>query len=245
MSAHSGPVALVGSGEYMHVMDTADRQLLAATGVAQPQVVVIPTASGLEPGMPENWNARGVAHFQRLGACVTPLLITERAHCFEQPHIDAIATADFVYFSGGNPNYVVETWRDTPALTTLLERWHKGSVLAGCSAGAMMMGAYTIRVRDAIAGGTPNWVPALGILPGIAVLPHFDRMRHFLNDERFARVLATAPAGVTVIGVDEDTALINIAGHWQVSGRQSVTVFEANAAARHYLPGDAVVLVEA
>jgi cyanophycinase-like exopeptidase len=55
-------------------------------------------------------------------------------------------------------------------------------------------------------------------------------------------MLATAPAGVTVVGVDEDTALLNIAGRWQVSGRQSVTVFGADGAGAHYQAGDNVAL---
>lgn len=223
-------------------MDSTDLALLRACGAANPRVAVIPTASGLEAGMPDVWNARGVAHFTRLGAQVTPLMITERAHCGDAAIVRTLADTDFFYFSGGNPNYVVETWRGTAALDVLIERWHAGAALAGCSAGAMMMGARTIRVRDAMAGNAPNWATALDMVPGLAVLPHFDRMRHFLTDDRFARVLSTAPAGVTVVGIDEDTALLNIAGRWQVSGRQSVTVFEAGTAVRHYRPGDFVVL---
>lgn len=242
LSHVTGPLALVGSGEYTPAMDATDVALLRASGVARPRVAVIPTASGLEPGMPEAWNARGVNHFTRLGARVTPVMITERAHCEDAAIVRTLADSDFFYFSGGNPNHVVETWHGTAALDVLLERWHAGAALAGCSAGAMMMGARTIRVRDAMSGNTPNWAPALDIVPGLAVLPHFDRMRHFVNDDRFARVLSTVPAGVTVVGIDEDTALVNIAGRWHVSGRQSVTVFAAGSTVRHYRSGDSVVL---
>ncbi len=238
----TGPLALVGSGEYTRSMDATDVALLRASGVAQPRVAVIPTASGLEPGMPEAWNARGVHHFTRLGARVTPLMITERAHCDDAAIVRTLADTDFFYFSGGNPNHVVETWRGTAALDVLLERWHAGAALAGCSAGAMMMGARTIRVRDAMAGSTPSWVPALDILPGLAVLPHFDRMRHFLTDDRFGRVLSTAPAGLTIVGIDEDSALTHIDGAWQAAGRQRVTVFDAAGNGAAYAAGDYVPL---
>ncbi len=182
-----GPLCLVGSGEYSDAMNATDRALLDALGKPKPHVVVIPTASGLEPGMPEVWNARGVKHFTKLGAQVTPLLITERAHCFEQAHIDAIHNADFIYFSGGNPNYVVETWRDTPAWDALVKRWQAGAVLAGCSAGAMMLSAFTIRIRDAMSGNAPAWLAAMNIATGLSILPHFDRMRGFMADRSFSR----------------------------------------------------------
>ena len=145
-----GPLCLVGSGEYTDAMNDTDRKVLDALAKPQLRVIVIPTASGLELGMPETWNARGVAHFKKLGEQVTPLLVTTRQQCFEQVHIDAIHASDLIYFSGGNPNYVVETWSDTPAWDTLVARWQAGAALAGCSAGAMMLGAFTIHVRTLI-----------------------------------------------------------------------------------------------
>jgi cyanophycinase len=238
----AGPIALVGSGEYTDAMNVTDRALLRALGKPRPRVAIIPTASGLEPGMPEVWNARGVKHFEKLGAQVTPLLITERAYCFDAANVAALEQADFFYFSGGNPNYVVETWRDTPAWAALLARWQAGAALAGCSAGAMMLGAFTIRVRDALAGNTPRWVPAMGVLPNLTVLPHFDRMRGFIDDARFHNMLRTAPHDVTVVGVDEDTALVQINGAWQVMGRQQVSLFDADGNAHTFAAGNAVPL---
>jgi cyanophycinase-like exopeptidase len=168
------------------------------------------------------------------------LLITERAHCFDSVNVAALEQADFFYFSGGNPNYVVETWRDTPAWAALLARWQAGAALAGCSAGAMMLGAFTIRVREALAGNTPRWVPAMGVLPNLAVLPHFDRMRGFVSGEVFHNIIRTAPYGVTVAGVDEDTALVQINGAWQVMGRQQVSLFDADGNAHTFAAGNVV-----
>ncbi len=224
----SGPLALVGSGEYTDAMLGTDRALLAAAcpeGV--PRVVLVPTAAGLEPGMPETWNQRGLAHFLTLGAHVTPLPIALRADCTHPEHVAAIRNADLIYFSGGNPNYLIEAWRDTPAWLAVLERWRAGAALAGCSAGAMMLSSHTLRVREIMNGGPPAWTPALGVARGIAVMPHFDRTRAFISAGAFQTLLKSAPPGVTVIGVDEDTALVrDSAGAWRASGRQHVTVFD-------------------
>lgn len=239
---NTGPIALAGSGEYTDAMNETDRALLAALPAQQPRVVVIPTASGLEPGMPDVWNARGVAHFNKLKARVTPLRITEREHCYDEANLKALGEADFFYFSGGNPNYVVETWHDTPAWATLMSRWQNGAALAGCSAGAMMLGSFTIRVRDAMTGNTPKWVPAMGLVHGLAVLPHFDRMRHFVGNDVFRDIIRSAPAHITVVGVDEDTALVKLRDDWQVMDRQTVTVFDREGNAQRYAGGATVPL---
>lgn len=235
-----GPVALVGSGEYTDAMNATDRALLAALP-AGAAVAVIPTASGLEPGMPEVWNERGVRHFTALGARVTPLLITQRAHCFDDVFVRGLRAADFFYFSGGNPNYVIETWHDTPAWAAVLERWRAGAVLVGCSAGAMMLGSHTIRVREIMGGLPPKWAPAMNVVPGVAVLPHFDRMRNFVTALVLKLMLKAAPDGLTVIGVDEDTAVVRLGGAWRASGRQTVSAF-AGGVERRYRPGDVVPL---
>jgi hypothetical protein len=39
----------------------------------------------------------------------------------------------------------------------------------------MMLGGYTLGIRALIAGQPPSWPAALGLLPHLAVLPHFDR----------------------------------------------------------------------
>ena len=222
----SGALALVGSGEYTRAMTETDLALLDTLGgPQQARVVVLPTASGLEPGMPEQWNAWGVRHFAALGAATTPVALITRDDAHAENVLDALRAANFFYFSGGNPQYAIETWRDTPAWAIVAERWRAGAVVAGCSAGAMMLGGATISVRRALAGEPPTWTPALGLVPGVVTLPHFDRVGNFLDDERFGALLESAPPGTVVLGVDEDTALLHIAGRWQVSGRQSVSVF--------------------
>ena len=243
----AGAIALVGSGEYTPAMDETDRALLATLAVAAPQVAVIPTASALEPGMPEQWNARGVRHFAALGVNVTPIPLITREDANTPALVALLQQADFFYFSGGNPEYVIETLRDTLAWEAIRSRQQAGAVLAGCSAGAMLLGGATMRVREVAAGGEPRWVPALAVVPGVAVLPHFDRMSSFVGADVFKRVIASAPAGVTLVGVDEDTALVQTYGadgavQWHVSGRQTVSVYASSGERAVYQPGATVVL---
>lgn len=237
-----GAVALVGSGEYLPQMDDVDQVLLATLGDGPHTVALLPTASALEPGMPQHWNGLGLRHFQKFGVNVEPLLVLSREDAHQQAIVDGLARSNFMYFSGGNPQHIVATWRDTPAWAMLQERRRQGAVLAGCSAGAMMMGGMTINIRQTFSGGGPEWVPALGVVPELAILPHFDRMRQRATPERFAAMLESAPEGITVIGVDEDTALVRFRTHWQVLGLQGVSVFDREGREKRYRSGEHVPL---
>jgi cyanophycinase len=66
----NGLIALLGSGEYLPVMDNVDRYLLANCGSKneKPRVVCLPTAAGQEGDASINrWSKMGLDHFQRLG----------------------------------------------------------------------------------------------------------------------------------------------------------------------------------
>lgn len=243
-----GAIALVGSGEYLPQMDEIDRFLLDTLGIAKPRVALLPTASGLELGMPERWNAQGAEHFQALGVEVTPVALIGRADAEDPQIVAALEGADMYYFSGGNPEHVIETMRGTPAWEAIAAGYRRGAVLAGCSAGAMMLGSYTLSVRSVIRGQAPRWLPAMGIVPGIVIMPHFDRVADFAGPEMFRAILASAPEQASLIGVDEDTALVRApfdgaAPSWRVMGRQTVSVFGADGARTLYHPGDTVPLI--
>jgi len=238
-----GALALVGSGEYLPQMREVDRFLLDTLGVAAPRVAVIPTASGLELGMPERWNTMGVEHFQALGAMVTPIMLLSRDDAHDPAIVEALRGGDLFYFSGGNPEHVIETLRDTPAWSAIEAGHQGGAVVAGCSAGAMMLGSYTLSVRSVMRGQPPRWLPAMDVVPGIVVMPHFDRVADFVGPELFRAILASAPSGVTLVGVDEDTALVRSAADgqppgWRVMGRQTVSIVSGGGERAIYAAGD-------
>jgi cyanophycinase len=242
-----GALALVGSGEYLSHMAETDRFLLGTLGgPAATRVAVISTASALEPGMPERWNAMGVDHFRGLGAQVTPIMLLNRDDAQDERVLADLRSANLYYFSGGNPEYVIETLRDTPAWQIIRAGYVAGAVLAGCSAGAMMLGSYTLSVRAVMRGLPPRWLPALGIAPGIVLMPHFDRVADFAGADMFRAILESAPPGTTLVGVDEDTALVYVPNEatprWQVIGRQTVSVFDREGVRAIFRAGEPIVL---
>lgn len=220
----NGLIALVGSGEYLPVMDDVDRFLLSHCGADGhlPRVVCLPTAAGQEGEQSwGRWMRMGEQHFRNLGAQVDALPVIDRATAENAQYASVLEVADLVYFSGGSPQYLFESLNGTLVWQAALKAWERGAVYAGCSAGAMILGREIPNFRPVARKN----VSAFGLLPARMVFPHFDRwklmrgamltpLRHNLKDGEYA------------LGVDEDTALIGRLDdpRWTVMGRQTVSL---------------------
>src|SRR5205085_2912292 len=102
----SGPIALVGSGEFLPAMHDIDAALLAGLGRSRPRVVILPTASWPDgEDVFRRWAAMGVEHFSRLGAEVEPVLVRDGFDADDRSHVQAIGEADLIYLSGGKPGH--------------------------------------------------------------------------------------------------------------------------------------------
>lgn len=248
MVATTGAVALVGSGEYTAAMNETDAALLATVGGADSaKVALLPTASGLEGDRPAWWNRMGVEHFTALGVRdVRPTQIVDAASAADPVQVDLLRDANFFYFSGGNPQHVVEAMRGSPAWDAIAQALAGGAAIGGCSAGAMMMGGHSLSVRLAFASGQVSWSEALGVVPGVIVFPHFDRMSGFVTGDAFLDILRQLPEDTLALGIDEDTALVRLdpsrPQHWQVMGRQGVTLFTREGKQRTLRAGEVAEL---
>jgi cyanophycinase-like exopeptidase len=226
----AGTVALVGAGEFLPAIGQVDALLLARLPAA-PRVVILPTASAPD-GRPvfDRWARMGVEHFTNLGAVAVSLPLLTRADAELPALAEQIAAAHLIYLSGGKPRYLVDTLRDTAAWRAIVSAHAAGGVVAGCSAGAMALAGKLI---DFPRGWGTS--PALGMVPEIMVIPHFDEIPHLLTG------LAGRFTGETVVGIDGSTALVGSDGAWQALGIGGVTVLRG-AERRVYRGGDAVPL---
>jgi cyanophycinase-like exopeptidase len=230
--AGPGPLALVGSGEYLPVMAEVEGALLRGR---PPRYVQLATAAAPEgSAVLGRWHRLGREQAERLGVEQVVVDVRERADADDPALAALVEGAGLVYLSGGNPSYLAETLAGTAVWAAIVAAWQGGTALAGCSAGAMAMGGRVPVVRRPERPA----VPGLGLLPHVRVIPHFDRMLGWVPD-LVARTLADVDDGVTVVGVDEETALVGGPYTWEVQGRQQVWLL--SAAARTPYPVGSVV----
>jgi cyanophycinase-like exopeptidase len=213
---NQGPLALVGSGEYLPVMADVEGLLLAGR---PPRYVQIPTAAAPEGEESlQRWLDLGAAQAARLGVEQVPIIVRDRNEADEAGLAALVKGAGLIYLSGGNPTFLAQTLRGSRVWKAVAETWRSGAALAGCSAGAIALTGWVPGFRSP--EREPD--PGLGVLPVLRVLPHFDRMLGWAP-ELVARSTADTDPGTSVISVDEDTAIVDMTGSghsWQVYGRQ-------------------------
>jgi cyanophycinase len=229
-----GPVALVGAGEFLPAMAEVDAGLLAATGRSRPRVAILPTAS--YPDGEEvfaRWASMGVAHFGALGAEVEPVLVRDRAGADDPAAAQAIGEADLIYLSGGKPGYLMRALGGSAVGQAMVAANERGAVLAGCSAGAMVLAGRVFDFRFGLAPWPLRWRAGLGFVADASVVPHYDAWPEPLC----ALIVLQAPRGSVILGIDEETAIVGRDGAWQVHGRSRVTVWHGRRRDR-YRTGD-------
>ena len=173
MNPDHGALALVGSGEYLPVMQEFETELLhsALKRGKRNTFIQIPTASSHE-GMDRRayWKRRGQEQADRIGSECIYLPIHEKYDAFNLEFVELISNAGLIYFSGGDPHRITDVFKDSPLWSAIVKEWEQGSSLAGCSAGAMAFGGTIMGLRRS------THSEGLNLLPDIEVIPHYDKM---------------------------------------------------------------------
>jgi cyanophycinase len=225
----SGPLALVGGDELHAGNEEQDRMLVEAAGGGP--AYVLATAAGRQ--RPDLAVRHAVDWFGSLGLRVEELPATKRSHATSVEVAERARRGRFFYLVGGDPGLVPKTLAGSPVWDAIVDAWRDGAALAGSSAGAMAMGEWTL-VRDRMPGDDRRrYLPALGLVPGVAVLPHFETFGHrWVESAR-----AAAPReDVVLLGIDERSAAVWQDGEWRAVGPGAVTVIAGDA--RRFASGE-------
>ena len=141
----SGPLALVGSGEYLPVMHEVEAALIAGR---PPRFVQLATAAAPEgQGSMARWHVLGLAAALRIGVEQVVVPVLDRVSADDEGLASLVEGAGLVYLSGGNPGFLAETLQGTRVWAAIESAWRAGAALAGCSAGAMAMGGRVAPIR--------------------------------------------------------------------------------------------------
>jgi cyanophycinase len=208
-------LVLNGGDEFKPGNDDQDRILAAAAGKGT--AYVVPTAAARQG--PEEAVAHATEWFGRLGVSLRELRVLKRADANSKELADEARAGGLFYLVGGDPGLVAQVLRESRVWNAMVEAWEGGAALAGSSAGAMALCAYTL-VRATWPDRT-NRRPAdaLGLVADTAVLPHYDTFGHRWIDSARREL----PAAI-LLGIDERTAAVWRDGEWTAAGRGNVTV---------------------
>jgi cyanophycinase len=210
-------LALVGSGEYLSPIEPLDRELINRL-TAPVRVVCLPTAAGTEgPERIDYWSRLGVEHFARLGVTVTALPVIDAASANDPKLAQAVSEANFVYLSGGKPDYLHKTLDGSLVWQAIQTVEANGGVLAGCSAGAMIMGEKMLGFRS------NAWNEGFNLIPGVIVVPHYDEFK--LAEPMMGLIRQLFARDITMLGIEGYTALVKTGTQYEVLGSGGVTIW--------------------
>lgn len=203
----TGLLALLGGREHHPGCEAIDRAILAAVPSSAARVAIVPMASSLRTRA--RTVGRAVGWWEHLGA--TPIVASPDPGTARR-QLDA---ADVIVLTGGVPDRLGRRLCDTAIGDHVVARWRDGASLVGSSSGAMILAAWRQTVRPPFAVRT-----GLGVLPDTAVAPHHD-----LTIPRLvAATRARTHPHLTIIGIDDMTALVGRHGSFHVRGVGGVTV---------------------
>ncbi|MGE5228066.1 MAG: Type 1 glutamine amidotransferase-like domain-containing protein [Planctomycetaceae bacterium] len=213
----SGPLALVGGAEFQPGNEAQDR-LLARAADGGRAFVLATAAARQRPDLAVEHARRW---FAGLGLAAEELPATTRRLANADAQVDLARTGRLFYLVGGDPGLVPKTLAGTKVWEAVVRAWREGAALAGSSAGAMALGAWTL-VRDRMPGDTRRrFAPALDLVPQVAVVPHFDTF----GGGWVEATLPSAPdEDAVLLGLDERTAAVHLDGGWRAIGPGSVHV---------------------
>ena len=208
-----GKIILAGGDEFRENCVEMDRAIIASIPGGQPKALIVPTAAVTGPQKAAN---DGVVHFSGLGATASSMMVLDHTDANGESMIGQVMGSDVIYFTGGSPDHLLSTLKGSKLLAELHKALENGAFVGGSSAGAMVMGSKMRRPR---AGG---WIDALGIAPGIAVLPHHERSA---PDVVSRELVETDSEGLVVLGIDAQSCCIGSPGDWRALGSGKVTVY--------------------
>jgi len=215
--ATAGPVVAVGGGGTPSEV-LAEILRLARERSDAPIVAVIPFASAREEageGLVEFWGEAGAA---------SVVLITD-----DESAADNLRGADVIWMGGGSQNRLLDTLERLDLVDIIRARHASGAIVGGTSAGAAVLGAFTIAGDpdpEPYAVGGMEGRPALDLVPGTIV------DQHFRERKREGRLLTAVldAGGVLGLGICERTAAVIHGDSVRVLGNGVVIAFDARAA---------------
>ncbi len=203
-------------------MSAPDLLAIELAGGVDAPICILPTAAA------DNNHKRagnnGTRWFQSLGAknvFVVDVIDSKSAN--DETLAASIRTSRLIYLLGGFPHFLGETLANSICWQAALDAHREGAVIAGSSAGAMVLCEHYYDPYEKIL------LRGLNLIPNACVLPHHNNF-----GKAWAGQLAQLLPGSVLIGIDESTGMVSdMDGSWQARGAGEVTLYRAGSTVRY------------
>ena len=223
-----GYILLEGGAEFGGGMAEPDLRAIELAGGMDAPICIIPAAAAPDHNH-QRAGQNGVRWFKSLGAKQVALLpLIDQASANLPSIVTTLQEARLIYLLGGFPEYLGNTLAGSLSWQAMLEAFDNGAVIGGSSAGAMVLCQHYYDPY------TQNLADGLNLVTQACVIPH-----HNAFGRNWAPRLVAMLPGVVLIGIDEQTGMINdaVADQWNVYGKGAVTIY-SDGEARMYRPGE-------
>ena len=214
-----GVILLEGGAEFGGQMAVPDQRAMVLAGGKDTPIRIIPAAAA-----PDNNHHQagenGVSWFKRLGATnVAALPLIDSTSADDLGIAEALTKTRLIYLLGGFPRHLGQTLRGSRCWQAILSAYRTGAVIAGSSAGAMVLCDHYYDPS------TSQVMDGLKLVNGMCILPHHNAF----GKDWVPRLRKNLPK-LVLVGIDEETACICVDSQesWQVHGKGKVTLYYKN-----------------
>ena len=220
--------ALVGGDEFGPLCVALDLKILAMCGSKLPKVAILPTAAAHE--RPDLATKNGIRHFSSLGADPFALDVLTHDDAQNPDTVSCLGGADLIYMTGGNPGHLLTVLSNSLLLDEMLKASRAGCVVAGSSAGAMVLGSQMLMGRP---------TDALNMVSKTITIPHHENRDPADTHSQLESLLKS---GSTAFGIDGATGVLFEGNRCSVQGSGTVTVYRLETW-ENFLPGQVIQTV--
>lgn len=222
-----GLVVLFGSGETAPSSGKT-HEFVAQTLPPSPRIAILETPAGFEPNSDRVAGKIGdylTRRLQNYSPRVEVLPARKKGTPFspdDEAIVRPILQADWLFLGPGSPTYAARQLHNSLAFHMLMARHRLGATLMLASSATLAFSAHTMPVYEIYKVGQDlHWQPGLDFFSAfglsLVVIPHWnnndggeelDTSRCYLGRARFGQLRKMLPAGQTIVGLDEHTALV-------------------------------------
>lgn len=208
-------VFLQGGGEFSPGCRAMDQLLLERADGP----VVVTALAGTVGEDYRTATQRGVTHFRALGA--TQVLAAPDVREDAEAALEVLRRARVLVLPGGSPSRLLAALTGSPVGRLAADLLEAGGSVMGASAGAMVLCPWTV-LPDRRGPEGPALAPALGLVPGLLVVPHWSGGSS--RGDWLRALRGGLPDGVQVLGIPEESGVLVEGGVLTAVGRRPTTL---------------------